>query len=261
MPFDPCYVDPSEQPLDKLVPGGGNCAIFRTIACIGDSLSSGEMQSTKPDGTSGYHDYYEYSWGQFLARMIGAKVYNFSKGGMSAREYCANFAESNRYWSNEYASQAYIIALGVNDLFNLGHPFGSLDDIDLKNWRNNKDTFTGRYAEIIQRYHEIQPRAFFFLLTMPSTGEDDDRKAGREAHAKRLHELAALFPQTYVLDFNRYAPKYNKAFWDRYYLSHHMNPSGYLLTAQMTASYIDYIIRHDPAAFAEVAFIGTDLHG
>lgn len=41
----------------------------------------------------------------------------------------------------------------------------------------------------------------------------------------------------------------------------HLNPMGYALTAKMTASYIDYIIRHNTEDFKEVGFIGTDLHG
>ena len=39
-----------------------------------------------------------------------------------------------------------------------------------------------------------------------------------------------------------------------------MNPQGYLLTAKMTAAYIDYIIRHNMRDFKETGFIGTDLH-
>ncbi len=34
--FFPC--DPDEKPLDNPVTDGGYCGIFRTIACIGDSL-------------------------------------------------------------------------------------------------------------------------------------------------------------------------------------------------------------------------------
>ena len=44
-------VGPDEKPLDRIVTDGGFCSIFRTIACIGDSLSSGEMESTREDGT------------------------------------------------------------------------------------------------------------------------------------------------------------------------------------------------------------------
>ena len=69
---------PSGDPLDELRPNGGFCGIFRTIGCIGDSLSSGEFESLDEEGNKGYHDEYEYSWGQYLARLTGSKVYNFS---------------------------------------------------------------------------------------------------------------------------------------------------------------------------------------
>ena len=84
-----------EKPLDRLVSDGGFCAIFRTIACIGDSLASGEFESKDQDGNKKYHDIYEYSWGQFLGRSCGSKVYNFSRGGMTAKEYIESFADIN----------------------------------------------------------------------------------------------------------------------------------------------------------------------
>ena len=39
------FDDQTEKPLERLLPDGGFCGIFRTIACIGDSLSSGEFES------------------------------------------------------------------------------------------------------------------------------------------------------------------------------------------------------------------------
>ena len=62
------FSDENEKPLDRMVTDGGMCSIFRTIGCIGDSLSSGEFESYSPDGVTGYHDLYEDSWGQFIAR-------------------------------------------------------------------------------------------------------------------------------------------------------------------------------------------------
>lgn len=52
-----------QNPLETLVPNGGFCGIFHTIGCIGDSLSSGEFESTDGSGVRRYHDMYEYSWG------------------------------------------------------------------------------------------------------------------------------------------------------------------------------------------------------
>ena len=38
------YILENEKPLDRLVSVGGFCGIFRTICCIGDSLSSGDLR-------------------------------------------------------------------------------------------------------------------------------------------------------------------------------------------------------------------------
>ena len=79
--------DEKEKPLDTLVKDGGFCGIFRRIGCVGDSLSSGEYEIVNEDGTKSYYDLYEYSWGQFISYTTGSKVYNFSRGGMTASWY------------------------------------------------------------------------------------------------------------------------------------------------------------------------------
>lgn len=261
MTLDNIFPSANEKPLDNLVTNGGYTAIFRTISCIGDSLSSGEFEADNGNGGSSYHDMLEYSWGQFLARMCGSKVYNFSHGGMTAKEYCEKFAEHNGFWNPKYASQAYIIALGVNDILWQKQAIGQISDIDFKDRHNNKKTFAGYYAEIIQRLKAIQPRAKFFLMTMPREEEDESFLELKRKHSLLLHELAEKFDNTYVIDLFKYAPVYGKEFKEKFYLRGHMNPMGYLLTANITASYIDYIIRHNTEAFKEIGFIGTELHG
>ncbi len=258
------YVKPNEKPLDTLAENGGYTAIFRKIACVGDSLSSGEFESISDDGTTrGYNDMFEYSWGQFIARMCGSTVYNFSRGGMTAKWYCTSFADSKDFWNKDLAAQAYIIALGGNDLF-YAKPlidFGSIDDIDLNDWRNNKPTFVGYYAQIIQRYKEIQPRAKFFLVTFPSEPMDEQRAKKHKAHSELIYKLAEMFDNTYVIDLGKYAPLYDEKFKKNFYLQGHMNPMGYMFTAKIISSYIDFIIRSNMSDFKEVGFIGTDLHG
>ena len=68
----------NEKPLDRIVTDGGYTRIFRTIGCIGDSLSSGEHESRDENGNAGYHDFYEYSWGQYMARNAGLRPYSAS---------------------------------------------------------------------------------------------------------------------------------------------------------------------------------------
>lgn len=255
------WFDESEKPLDRLVPDGGYTTIFRTIACVGDSLSSGEFESVNDEGTPGYHDMFEYSWGQFIARMCGSTVQNFSRGGMKASEYCDGWADSMGYWDPKKACQCYIIALGVNDLLGAAQEVGTVDDIDPHDWRNNKKTFAGYYAQIIARYKEIQPRAKFFLLTMTDEPECDERcHIAKEEHRKLLYEMAKYFDNTYVLDLLAYAPVYDEQFKKRFFMRGHMNPMGYKFTADIVVSYIDYIIRHHMNDFDEVPFIGTQLH-
>ena len=75
-----------------------------------------------------------------------------------------------------------------------------------------------------------------------------------------LYKLAQLFENTFVLDFYNYAPIYDKSFKEKFYFYGHMNPMGYILTAKMVASYIDYIVRSHPTSFSQVGFIGTEFY-
>ncbi|MCR5264065.1 MAG: SGNH/GDSL hydrolase family protein [Clostridiales bacterium] len=249
---------PTEKPLDNIPEDGGFAAIFRTIACVGDSLSSGEFESLNPDGSHGYHDMFEYSWGQYLGRMLGSKVYNFSRGGMTAIEYMRSFAEANDMWSEDKLAQAYIIALGVNDLFGMKQTLGTVDDIR-EDYENDPDTFAGWYGRVFMKYRHMQPRARFFLMTMVKNGTEGNDSVV-DAHAALLRQMAERFGNTYVIDLAKYGPVYDAGFREKFFMLGHMNPAGYMLTAKMIAAYIDYIVRSDFRAFRDVGFIGSELH-
>lgn len=251
------FAPEQEQPLERLLPDGGFCSIFRRIGCVGDSLSSGEFEGVHADGSKEYYDIYEQSWGQYLGRMCGSKVLNFSKGGMTASEYCKTFAEEKGFWDRDLACQAYIVALGVNDLLNYGQPVGSIADIDPEDWHNNKPTFAGWYGMIIQRLKQIEPRAQFFLMTIPRDEREGQIPVLAEQHRELLRQMTGFFDNCWLLDFRQYAPVYDAAFKEKFFLGGHMNPCGYVLTAKMTASYIDWIIRRNMPAFFETGFVGT----
>lgn len=249
-----------EKPLDRIVSNGGLCGIFRTIACIGDSMSSGEFESFQ-NGQTGYHDYYDYSWGQFLARDTGCTVYNFSRGGMTAKQY-GEFARNKGFYSDEYKSRAYIIALGANDVNSVlkGElELGETGDVNIEDYAKNKPTFAGYYARIISEYKSIQPKAKFFLITMPR-GEEGGAAELQDKHAELLYGMAELFDNCYVIDLRKYAPVYDKEFKENFFLAGHMNAAGYRLTALMVESYIDYIIRNNPEDFKQIGFVGTPVH-
>ena len=251
----------NEKPLDNLVTDGGLCGIFRTLVCIGDSLSSGELESFA-NGQKGYHDYFDYSWGQFMARDAGLTVYNFSRGGLAAKSFLQEAPERGWY-DEEKKARAYIIALGVNDMFAMlggGLQLGTAADIDPADGTRNQPTFAGYYGTIIQKYKAMQPKAKFFLVTCPREPGNSDFQALCDKHAALLYDIAALFEGCYVIDLRRYGPVYDEAFHRHFYLGGHLNASGYRLTALMMESYIDYIIRHNPDDFKQIGFVGTPYH-
>ncbi len=252
------FYNKEEKPLDKLVEGYSNTSVFRSMAFIGDSLSSGEFETRDENNKPGYYDLYDYSWGQYIARKNGLRAYNFSRGGMTTKEYIDSFAEANGMWDTDKACQAYVIALGVNDIYAHNMEIGSVEDIDDENYENNKPTFAGYYAGIIQRYKKISPDAKFFFVTFPNVNEsqEDEKIHGM---INLLYSFAEYFDNSYVIDLYKYGPVYNEEFKKKFFLYGHMNPSGYILTARLIDSYIDYIVRHNPDHFNTVAFIGTDI--
>lgn len=252
------------NPFDNVCIDGGFTAIFRTIGCIGDSLSSGEHEGQDENGKKSYNDYYEYSWGQFLARKCGSTAINMSVGGMNCKDF-QHMASYNRYFTNEKKCQAYIIALGVNDLKNISliytDGFGDISDVDFTNHENNKMSFVGQYARIIQRIKACQEKARIFLMTIPvSASESEEIKALRDKHAQLLRSLCDYFEYTYVIDFRKYAPVFDEKFQDFYFLGGHMSAMGYKYMADMIANYIDYIIKNNVEDFKQVGFIGKGIH-
>ena len=250
--------DENEKPLDRLVDGYSHTSVFRTIAFVGDSLSSGEFETRLENEDPAYYDLYDYSWGQYIARKNGLKAYNFSRGGMTAKEYIESFAEENGFWNEDKACQAYVIALGVNDIYNKNMEIGSIDDIDCKNYLNNKPTFIGYYAMIIEKYKEISPDAKFFFVTFPNENSKELEEKTR-AMVNELYALAKHFDNSYVIDLYKYGPVYDDEFKKHFFMHSHMNASGYVFTARIIDSYIDYIVRHNPDDFKTVGFIGTDI--
>ena len=88
----------NEQPLDIIKETCGFAGIFKQIGVIGDSLASGEFESHDENGSIVYTDMYEYSWPAVLERITGTKYNNYSRGGMTAREYMQSWADANGFW-------------------------------------------------------------------------------------------------------------------------------------------------------------------
>ena len=243
---------------------GGFCSIFRTIGCIGDSLSSGELESCM-NGIVQYNDFYEYSWGQFIARACGSTAYNFSRGGLTAKEFVENIHQDQlNIFDPKKKCQAYIIALGYNDISAMMREemtMGTVDDINVNEPEKNAESYAGYMGRILSFIKQIEHKARVFLVTMPAY-EDDPRSERKDQHAKLMYQLAQMYEYTFVIDLRKYAPIYDAAFKKVYYVGNHMNVMGYYYTANMLLSYIDWIIRNEPDKFLQSGFIGcnNNLH-
>lgn len=243
--------------------------IFRTIGCIGDSLSSGEFEYDAGNGVKGYWDCYEYSWGKQIERMTGVQVTNFSRGGLTAYQLYLDadsqtspIQDINMLFQKENAKQAYIIALGVNDfkgkdvLQNVyGGQIGNVKtDIVHDDFHKNPRTFVGEYARIIQRLQSIQHDAKFFLVTMPREAEESPLE---EQFAQVIRELARELPNCYVIDLYKDGDIYDEPFRKKYFCGH-MNAMGYLYTANKIMECMNNIIDENWTDFRYVQFIGSE---
>ncbi len=248
MDVTPFIKNENEKPLDRICSDGGMCGIFRCIGCIGDSLSSGEFEIVQEGKDKIYLDCFEYSWGQYIARAAGLKARNFSRGGMTAKEYWNSFAQQNDFWNENLICQAYIIALGVNDVLNAHQKIGNVTD-------DEEDTFAAYYSKIIRRYKTMNKNAKFFLVTMPLDNVFEERTKDIKSTNNLIRNFADYFENTYVIDLEKYGPVYDEEFKKNFYLEGHLNPAGYLLTGKMISSYIDWIIRNNCEDFKKVGLI------
>ncbi len=252
------YFDENEKPLDRIAEDGGFTAIFRTIGWIGDSLSSGEFECRDPYGKPHWDDYFEYSVGQYIARMCGSTVYNFSRGGMTAKEYMSGWAWEKGFFDKSKAAQAYVIALGSNDLYNGRFAPGSAADINDSDPSLNADTFAGWFGRIVAKYKEISPDAKFFFIANPRSYRPKSDENAR-IQASLMREMAEHYKNAYVIDLYAYGPCHDEEYHEKFSLLGHRNPMGYLFNAKLVASYIDWIIRHNMRDFSRVGYINTYL--
>lgn len=255
MNLDLFTLTPGEKPLDNLKATCGFAGIFKEIGIIGDSLSAGEFESHDEHGNIVYHDMYEYSWPAVLQRLTGTVCHNYSRGGMTAREYYESWADKNDFWQ---WNQAYIIALGNNDVFVCGHPVGSVEDIHPQAPESNPDTFFGNMGRIVSKLKSMEKDARIFLVSMQRRGEEagDPIICGI---ADEMKKMCRLFSYTYLIDMAHDGPVYDEEMRKIFAMGFHPNAVGYYSYGLMIGNYIDYLIRKNPDDFFEVPFIGKGL--
>lgn len=162
-------------------------SLFSKFGVIGDSYASGEVYF---DGK--FHDIYEISWGQILARKLGTSCVNFSGGGYSTRGWLNNSKGLARMLDTE-AQDIYYLCLGINDANNYGEEYlGAVADIK-EDYTQNPDTFFGNYGRIIGNIQEHAPNAKIVMFTIVPT---TDMKA---TYNEAIIEIANHFGIPYVV--------------------------------------------------------------
>lgn len=158
---DPSYWTPwksESTEIEKIKP---SISLFQNIGIIGDSYASGELYV---DGN--YIDHYDISWGQILARKNCIKAINFSKGGLTTRDWLADDHGLSLLNSSD-PQDLYLIALGINDYSKLGDAYlGVENDVNTQ-----ANTFYGNYGKIITAIRAKAPQAKIVLSTMSYDGQ------------------------------------------------------------------------------------------
>ena len=242
-------VESSTDPLAKIKETVGFLSCFLHVGCIGDSLASGEATSNE-GGSTAYHDIYEHSWGQYLARATGNTYYNFSNGGLTTKTWMTSQHATNCF-DGQHLCEAYIIGLGENDAI-AEMTVGTASDINLSDYTQNADTYYGNYGKIIQRIKAVQPKAKIFALTNPQYNRET---AGYNDAVRGMSEI---FDNVYIVDLYKDGRTIiNSGFPSLCKRNGHYNAIGYQYISRIIATYIDWIIENNPDDFNQIEFIGT----
>ena len=226
-------------------------SIFRTIGVIADSLASGQGRI---NSLSSFHDFYEFSWPQCIARELNVTVYNFTKSGLTTRSWLTDNMGYPLMSDGEHNCTCYIIALGANDV-GLGESYlGSPSDIDLENYENNKDTYYGNYAKIISLVKKQEPRAKIFVVPNPSYGNASLRPKFNEA----VKYMETIFDNVYYVDIDESLYNDNGTFIKQNLVASHYTPAAYQYIASYIMSLMSDIIYNNPSEFFFVNLIGTE---
>ena len=131
-------------------------SMYQTISVIGDSYASGVTNN------------YPMSWGQIMARDIGATLINLSHGGAYTKTWLTNNSWGLPKMLSDPPQQLYICAMGINDytrIKNNEYTLGTIADIH-DDPELNPDTFYGNYGKIISNIKTHSPNASIVMLSV-----------------------------------------------------------------------------------------------
>ena len=88
--------------------------------------------------------------------------------------------------------------------------------------------------------------------------EDRHNKIAKDLNTL-LNDFANHFDNVYIINLFEYGSCYDDEFKNNFYLNGHLNPMGYIYTAEIIDSYIDYIVRNNPLDFKYSSLINSGI--
>ncbi len=242
-----------DTPLAVLKPDGGYCAIFNSIACIGDSLTAGVYEHNET-GTLEYPAFANYSYPKYMQRALGNTVKTYARGGATVKSTLSEIVSDD--WIAENPCDCYIIALGTNGMVYPDPLTGAVTDVNTSNMTlTDVTTDIGAYGKLIQLIRAQVPKSKIFLVTIPYTRNTEVQV---RQSAVKIRALAELLDCD-VIDLEQYGTPYaDKAAFRAIYYTGHLNAVGYKHLATRIMTYIDWVISHDTQRFGQAAFIQTE---
>jgi len=273
----------SDNPLFPTLYDGGLTRIFKSIVCIGDSLTGGVIAHKvyDTDGTTLKNNestsFPDYSYPTYMARSLGSNVMSFGYGGRTAaNKHSLDTTDTHSwfYWGRtvkgewlnveENKADCYIVALGTNDIAVYGSFSGDLttdiavgtDSITV----NDKSTSVGGYCEILNSIYKIQSRARVFCVTLPNTRQTAETRTEMNTKVKAIIEAyKSINKYIYCVDLETYGiqPDDVSAFKSANYTGGHLNPFGYKWLSDTIVTYINYIIEHNLQDFKNIEIVDS----
>ena len=196
-------------------------ALFRTVCCIGDSLTRG-YQAEYPSGVRNRDGGYP----MYLARLTGLTVYNFGASGVNPTQWLAQEAFAQADYS---AMDLALICLGRNEGLS-----------------SQEDQLS--YQLIIDRLLSANPDMTVFLLSLPPSDTSAETNARVNA---RIRAIAENNPGRRVFYLDIYentlcASSSLRSDGTHYY------PLGYFLLAQTVKNNLEAFIASHPESFVQL---------
>lgn len=187
---------------DSIINEYADLSLFSRIGIVGDSYASGEIYF---DGA--FHDNYDISWGNILAKKHGLTPDFYSAGGMTTRSFLSSSYGLVKALNNQ-PCDLYIMILGINDINSLGMDYlGSIEDITShSSWSDYPNTFYGNYGKIFERIQAHAPHAKFIFSTIAINDTDV-----RIAYNNAILEIAEHYGVAAIKQYDD--PFFNSAYY------------------------------------------------